>query len=375
MSATRRLVPLALAAVALSAACAWPKTPARSATVARLATRVAVPAARVAVPVAHATTASALGVTSSQPIVGVDLYSLSNYSAAQVRAYGQRTLPYIKNFLHADAVGIVWNFYDTTYTSNYVRTTSQTLTPANVAILTKIAQGLGLRVEYRPLIFVTRERNPWQGIITPASPRVWFHSYFHAEKPYLQVAQQLGISEFVTANEMHRMNATPGWGTFFARARTVFHGIVSYTAWDEDYIPSAAHILPVRYPGTNMYRPLFLPDNAPLAQVTAAWEAYFRYVPASVLVRTAVDETGIAARHGAYRHPGDMWSNIGEDQTVQVNWYLAACHTVLRYHMRGVYFWKVDLTDNPEHPASSLSTFEGKKGALAIRACARLFHP
>ncbi len=352
--ALRRFALLTLGAVALPAACAWPLIPAGPAAAART------------------TTTSAIATARSRPVLGVDLYSLSNYPATQVTAYGERTLKYIKNFLHADAVGIVWNFYATTYSSDYVQTTSETLTPGNVAILTKIAQGLGLRVEYRPMIVVTDEPNPWQGIISPADPHVWFNSYFHAEKPYLQVAQQLGISEFVTANEMHRMNATPGWGAFFARVRTVFGGIVSYASWDEDYLPSAAHILPVRYPGTNMYRPLFLPSNAPSAQVTAAWEAYFQHVPASVLERTAIDETGIAARRGAYRHPGDMWSNIGRDEEVQVNWYLAACHTVLRYHMRGVYIWKVDLTDNPAHPARSLSTFEGEKGALAIRACARL---
>jgi hypothetical protein len=109
-----------------------------------------------------------------------------------------------------------------------------------------------------------------------------------------------------------------------------------------------------------------------LLQLTAALQGCFRHVPALVLARSVIDETGIAARHGAYRHPGDMWSNVGRDEAVQVNWYLAACHTVLRYHMRGVYIWKVDLTDNPAHPAKSLSTFEGQKGALAIRTCAHL---
>jgi hypothetical protein len=37
-----------------------------------------------------------------------------------------------------------------------------------------------------------------------------------------------------------------------------------------------------------------------------------------------------------------------------------------------VFFWKVDLTDNPAHPASSLSTFEGKEGAIAISKCAEI---
>jgi hypothetical protein len=40
--------------------------------------------------------------------------------------------------------------------------------------------------------------------------------------------------------------------------------------------------------------------------------------------------------------------------------------------MRGVFFWKVDLTDNPDHPARSLSTFEGRQGAAAISDCANI---
>jgi hypothetical protein len=58
-----------------------------------------------------------------------------------------------------------------------------------------------------------------------------------------------------------------------------------------------------------------------------------------------------------------------------MNWYVAACRTVMWYQMRGVFIWKVDLADNPAEPAQSLSTFEGQKGALAISECARIMHP
>jgi hypothetical protein len=312
----------------------------------------------------------------SRPILGVDLYALHNYSAASVTFYGQRMLSYIKDTLHADAVGIVWNFYATTYDSDKVIASPlDTLSASNVAILTRLAKTYKLKVEYRPLIMVTGKKNPWQGLITPTGQLAWFHSYYKVELPYLKVAQKLRIKEFVAANEMHKLNGSPDWSKLFSWERKVFHGVVSYTAWDEDYLPQARFVLPVRYLGTNMYRPVFLPNSATSAQVTAAWEAYFANVPASVLVRTAIDETGIAARAGAYRHPGYMWANNHRDERVQVNWYLAACRTVMRYHMRGVFIWKVDLADNPAFPAQSLSTFEGQKGALAISECARILHP
>jgi Glycoside Hydrolase Family 113 len=315
--------------------------------------------------------------TPSKPIMGVDLYAVSNYSAAKVTAYGNIMIPYIKNVLHADAVGIVWNFYSPGDSSNKIDPTApKTLSASNVEILTKIAQSYKLRVEYRPEITVPSAPNTWQGRIYPTNQAAWFTSYYKALLPYLKIAQQLGVPEFVSANEMHKLNASPVWKLFFAKLRTVYHGVVSYTAWDEDYLPKAAHVLPVRALGTNMYRPLFLPSTATLTQVTAGWEKYFRQVPKTVLYRTAIDETGIAAKAGAYQHPGNLYQNSRDkrDEQVQVNWFLAACHTVLHYHMRGVYFWKVDLADDPAHPATSLSTFEGQKGATAISDCAKLLH-
>jgi hypothetical protein len=60
------------------------------------------------------------------------------------------------------------------------------------------------------------------------------------------------------------------------------------------------------------------------------------------------------------------------DTEVQVNWYTAACMAMKRFRLRAVFFWKVDLADNPAFPASSLSTFEGKPGAQAIGHCAAI---
>ena len=72
-------------------------------------------------------------------MLGVDLYALNNYPAAQVEAYGKRMLAYIKNVLKADTVGIVWNFYAPSQFSDAVKATNATLSASNVGILTKIA--------------------------------------------------------------------------------------------------------------------------------------------------------------------------------------------------------------------------------------------
>jgi hypothetical protein len=306
------------------------------------------------------------------PVLGVNLYSLSNYSAAKVRRDGERTLSYIRNVLHAEAVDIVWNFYTPGFYSDSVNATSATLSASNVAILTGIAQKDGLLVEYRPLIMIG-VGNPWEGSIVPADPARWLNNYYDRELPYLRMAERYGISEFVAGTELKGINASPYWSAFFTRLGKVYHGIISYAAHQADYFPPEMRLLPLKYVGVDMYRSLSLPASASTAEVTAAYESFFSRIPASVLRRTAIDETGIEARAGAYHEPSFLFIPGRRDAAVQANWFIAACNTVKKYDMRAVFFWKVDLTDYPvTHPASSLSTFEGKEGARAIAQCANI---
>jgi hypothetical protein len=309
----------------------------------------------------------------SGPVIGVDLYALDNYPAAVVRADGERTLSYIKNVLNADAVGIVWNFFASSDTSDSVESTSSTLSVSNVAILTRIAEHDHLLVEYRPVILVPSAANNWSGKILPADQHRWFDSYYHAELPYLRTAQGLGVREFVAATEMHYLNASRLWSSFFARVARVYRGVISYASWDYDYFPPLTHLPPLKYLGMDMYWHMQnLPANATVSQVVGAWQTLLNEMPASVLRRTAIDETGIEARAGAYANPPVLNAAGRFSEEVQVNWFTAACKTVHRYHLRGVFFWKVDLTDNPQFPATSMSTFEGRRAAKIISDCARL---
>jgi hypothetical protein len=321
----------------------------------------------------------------SKPVLGVDLYALSNYPAAEVRTDGQRVLSYIKTVLKADAVGIVWNFFAPGDSSAAVQSTRDTLSARNVAILTRIADSYGLQVEYRPVILVPRLQNPWSGKILPGNPVRWFDNYYRAELPYLRAAQRLGVREFVAQTEMHSLNDSPFWQPFLAKAAKVYHGVLSYADWDGDYFgtdPGApvqaglpnTHFLPPPYLGMDMYWHTQLRASASQTEVTQAWAALFSKAPPAILRRTAIDEMGIQARVGAYRDPPALDQPGRGSDRVQARWFTAACATVARFRMRGVFFWKVDLTDNPSHPATSLSTFEGRKAATAISACARVLH-
>lgn len=304
-------------------------------------------------------------------MLGVDVYALSNYSAAAVTKYGNTIFPYVRNELKANAVSIVWIFYASTMTSDSVEVTKSTLSAANVKILTQVAERDGLKVVYRPLIYVLHaSRVHWEGNIRPASTSGWFGNYYKTEQPYLKLAQQLRISEFVVETEMHALHGSSGWTSFYKRAAKVYRGTLSYASWEGDYFPPASHLQHVSAVGLDMYEDMpKLSGSASEEQVLAGWENWFRKVPASVLRRTTIQETGIAATADAYHDPANLGMSGRLDAKVQANWFTAACQAVRKYHLRGVFFWKVDLTDNPAHPAASLSTFEGRLGVRAIAGC------
>jgi hypothetical protein len=357
----KRLVVPLLAASLLAAACGHPLIPAS--------------ALKSPAKVSHATPQAKLApYTVKPPVLGVDLYAQNNYNATTTFVDGVRTISYLKNVLKAKAVGILWNFYSPGRSSDVVQARKSTTSVADLVMLTKIARRYGLAVEWRPLVFVpSHANNPWEGEILPPDPQKWLNNYFSLEYPYLKAAQKLHINEFVAQTELHLLNSSPYWGSFFKRVGKVYHGVVSYASWYGDYLPPKSHLLPVRLYGMDMYKALNLKYNATVSQVTATWESAFATTPEAVLERTALDEEGLEARRGAYKLPPNLGAPGVPDETVQANWFTAACRTVEHYHMRAVYFFKVDLSDNPAEPASSLSTFEGRKGAIAISSCAKLF--
>lgn len=305
--------------------------------------------------------------------MGVNLYALNNYTAAQALADGERMLSYIKNDLRADAVDIVWNFYILNYQSNDVLTDSTTLSATNVGILTELAQREHLLVEYRPLMFLPDDQSSWEGHINPTNPSQWFNSYYAKNLPYLREAQKYHISEYVIGTEMDGLVPDPQWAAFLAESARIYHGQISYAAHEYLYFPPRTQLPPTALTGVDMYEHLGLPGSAPLSEVVAKYENFFANVPADLLRRTVIQETGIEARAGAYSAPSNLGLAGTLAEAVQYNWFTAACETVKRFHMRGVFFWKVDLSDYPlTHPASSLSTFEGKEGAVAISRCASI---
>jgi hypothetical protein len=313
-----------------------------------------------------------------KPVLGADLYAIDNFRPALVRRDGIRDLKYMKHTLKLGSAGIAWNFYADRDHSDAVSRTRQSLSPANVAILTRQAEADGLSVEYRPLIKVEHANSVWEGYIAPVVASDWFNSFFKTELPYLRIAQRYHIREFVIGTELHILtDEYPGlWNQFVHRVEHVYKGTVSYATYGPDYFPPTGPKLlkSLTDYGMTGYPDLHLGANATQAQVNTAWRQAFYGVPKKTLERTAIDETGVPALAQGYDKPA-IWSATGRVvPRVQSQYFTGVCEAVAFWHMRGVYFWNVNLTDYPGSASKSPVTFEAKPGARAIAACAKIFN-
>lgn len=300
-----------------------------------------------------------------------------DYPTSIVRTDGQRDLKYARRFLRLHYVGVAWNLFSPSNHSDSVTRTSGSLTPAHLALLTRIAEADGLGVVYRPLIKLEGPKQ-WEGYVAPANTAAWFNSYFKAEFPYLQIAQKYHVREFVVGTELVQLEqSAPAsqWKEFLAKAAHVYHGTLSYASWGGDYYPAHRKLPPTSLYGMTAYPDFRLPNSASVQTLTKSWIHEFRMVPLAVRERTAIQEIGIPAGNGAYDAPWAWNRPYVLNQTVQYRWFLSACYAARALRLRGIYFWNLNLTNNPHHPPwPSPVTFEGKRGALAIRKCVSILH-
>lgn len=310
----------------------------------------------------------------SAPVLGVDLYASDGYPVREVRSDGARSLAYIKQVLGAQSVGIVWNLYSPSTRSDVVRRSPISLSPSAVAALVTMARADGLSVQLRPLIRVGRRRT-WEGRIRPRDPSAWQASLYRAERPYLQVAQRLGVSQFVVGTELVKVGLSGDWPSFLTMVRSVYSGQLSYAAQMKQYFGRPRAMPPVGVYGLDAYPDEDdLPATASAGQVAAAWYQVFAQTPASVLHRTVISEISIPALAGAYVRPWNWNMARKRDDLVQARWFTAACEAVWRYRLRGIYFYEVNLTDDPARPSQFAAFFMGRPASVtAIRGCRSLF--
>lgn len=305
--------------------------------------------------------------------VGVGLYVDRDWPLADAEARGRLSLAYAARVLHVGAVQIAWTFEVPGDRASVVDGAGPgTPPPADIAALTSIARSYGLTVTYRVLLRIPGRVEP----LYPAAPGAFFGSLLAAERPYLAIAQQNHVAEFAAGTERTSIASSPWWKQFFAKAAGIYRGVLSYAQWGGEpggggFFYGDGYRMPVTDLGVTAYPNIALPATATTAELATAWEGFLSRAPAAVLRRTAIDEIGIPAETGAYARPWD-WPGTGQpDDEVQADWFAAACAAAADERMRGIYFWNLNLADDPADPSPSPVKFENRPAAeAAIRACA-----
>lgn len=307
----------------------------------------------------------------------MDVESDVNYSVSTAKAYGSRLAAYIHGTLNATSIGLVWVFCDPSFTSSNVGKCQRTLSSPAVKAIAEEAHQDGLAVQLRPLIRVgppAEWGNPhysWEGFIDPTNQFAWFKNLLAAETPYLKFLRGIPGSQFVVSTEPWNIADSPYWLWLLGKAHGICGCATSVASQTARY---RVGVLPSKNaPGVDWYPHLNIPASASQQTVTAGWEASLNMVPQWVRANTTLDEEGIRGTDGAYQHP-EEWNIDGtNDPEVQARWFTAACQTVVRFHMRGVYFYNIPLNDDPAHPFSFPAYFVGNAGSTAIQGCAKLF--
>ena len=323
-------------------------------------------------------TRSVTSAADTKPIVGVDLYVDQNYSIKDVEAWGARDLKYIRDTLGLKAVSIDWDYNVPTAKSDTVEA-SKTRTPSIAAIedLTNIAKDDGLRVEYR-VLFAVDNKDSRDGSISPKNLNAWLDSLYSTETDALKLAESKKVPEFVVGSEMASIDKSSDWAAFFKKAAKIYKGSLSYASYgghtdsDGGFFSDSRVELPTTDLGVTAYPSIDVKPHTSVEVLTRRWEDYLtKHTSDAILRRTEIEEIGIPAVDGYYWQPW-QWDGVKgkADETIQQDWFKAACDAVTAEHMRGIYFWSFTLNDNPAKPFDSLVGFLGRPEALrAIASC------
>ena len=260
--------------------------------------------------------------------------------------------------LGANSVSIAFPFYTTSPTGNSVFGADlcndpesplpplQSPSPARLAVLVRAAESVGLQVMIRPLMEQSNlyVLGDWRGDIDPTSPTAWFTSYEGFLKPYLEMAQANNVALFSISSELSSLSLEKAWAPTIAFVHSLYTGeLVFDSSWNYD----SGEVHQGTAVALDAYPPLAQPNTATVAQLLAGWNDYLKVQPLpTTATHVTFDEVGIAAADGAYADPNIPPANATFNQTIQANWFTAACEFVKQHKLEGMYFWGQQLSLN-----------------------------
>jgi hypothetical protein len=303
---------------------------------------------------------------------GIQVYWHINGPDSSLQQTATQDLNYIVG-LGANSVGISFPIYTDGATPKRVYAGPETPSVHSLSIVLAAARARNLRVMLRPLIEETNIKyaGQWRGTIEPPSIAAWFADYDRLLVGYAQLARQYGVEELVAATELSSLQSqTAEWTALNEQIQAAgYAGVVSYaTNWNK-FTP-----VPFQALGLDAYVPVYVGDDATVAQLTDALAAWINQLPLSVRQILTVQEVGIPALSGAYTHPWLWGASTGVINTfVQANWFTAACQAAKATQTGGIYFWMLDSNnDNPlqlDVTRQSSTSWVGRPAEQSIKRC------
>lgn len=290
--------------------------------------------------------------------------------------------------LGANTVGITFPMYTDSKTSNnfYGKLSCNpaqdfhTPSTARLAVVIDAAHAAGLKVLLRPFLdqanLINQSIFNWRGNIKPSSPSAWFKNYTNSLLPYLRMAQRHHVEHFAISTELESMATFHNWAAVITTARHVYRGNLVFTF---SWVKNKSEVRPnFTTPGMDTYPSLpSLSNSSTPGQVLAAWNAHLTSTdPLPWISKVADDEVGIPAQNNAYKEPYANYFPLSSNpfnQTIQANWFTAACAFAKQHKMKGIYFWGSILTDHGgallSAPNPSATGEIQPLSQKAIRAC------
>jgi hypothetical protein len=312
--------------------------------------------------------------------LGIQVYWTANRSdsSAVTRAKAQRIIDYAIS-LNANSVAVTFPFFTSGITSDtvYARPTV-TPSPGHIAIFLAAAARAHIRVTLRPVLDenALRAQNPqgWRGSIEPQDRAAWFRSYHKLLLPYVVAAQAGHAATFVLGTELVSLEGSPQWPGLVGSLRSVYSGQLTYDLNYDEFAAGTANP-PVPTHNVDAYPQLGVPDNASVAQLTQAWDAWLGAHPLSERRELTLSEVGIDAVAGSYQTPWAWFrrKTAPIDTRVQAAWYQATCNAVSAEQIGGgIYWYEVNFDANPADPRlfeSDRLTFLDRPAQQVIRNC------
>jgi hypothetical protein len=208
--------------------------------------------------------------------------------------------------------------------------------------------------------------------IHPSNPATWFANYWAFLQPYLESASEAGATSFSVALEFTTlMPYLSDWYRIVQQAKAIFPGVLRYS---QQHLPQVS--IPLTARGYDAYTPISLSSDRAVS-VAAFTRGFVKNLQVKGMQSAAADlsieEVGIPAASGAYRRPNfyKYPAKTKVHRVIQTDWFAGACNAFWTLHLKGIYFWAIDLTYwvPGENDSSSLYSWLGTPTATAVAKC------